>query len=260
MTRKIVVTGGTGTLGRAVVARLVAANEANEAGGAGDQIVVVSRRPAPETLAGHSWLTADYVTGRGLDAAVDGASAVIHCLDDQRGVGDHRTLIEAVQRAGGVHLINISIVGIDQIHLGYYRRKREVEQQIERSGVPWTTLRTTQFHDLVATTCRYLTRLPIAFAPSVALQPIDVDDVARRLVELVGGEPSGRVADMGGPQVRQVPDLVRAYLSARRIRRPVVAVRLPGRVFRGLRQGHQLTPANAVGRVTFEQYLSAAVP
>ncbi len=63
--------------------------------------------------------------------------------------------------------------------------------------------------------------------------------------------------DIGGPQVRPVGELLHAYLAARRIRRPVVPFRLPGRLFRDLRAGHQLAPAHAVGQITFEQYLAA---
>ncbi len=104
--RKIVVTGGTGTLGRAVVARLL------ETKVAGDEIAVISRRSAPDTAVPHTWLRADYATGQGLEAALDGASVVIHRLNDQRGVGADRSLLEAVRRAPGVHPINILLLSV----------------------------------------------------------------------------------------------------------------------------------------------------
>jgi uncharacterized protein YbjT (DUF2867 family) len=197
----------------------------------------------------------DYNSGGSLDAVMDGAGAIIHCINDQRDTSADRALIEAARRAG-VHLVNISIVGVDRIHFGYYRRKLEVEQQIQRSGVPWTIVRTTQFHDLVAMMCRQLARAPIAVAPSVPIQPVDVHEVAARLVELAAGEPAGRVPDMGGPQVRPFGELLRGYLAAKGLRRPVLPLRLPGKLFQDLRHGYGTTPEHATGQVTFEQYLN----
>lgn len=249
MAGRIVVTGGTGTLGAAVLDVLVPATQD------GDEIAIVSRRPAPETVLPYRWLQADYASGAGLDAAVEGASAIIHCANDQRDTRADRAMIEAGRRAN-VHLVYISIVGVDRIHLGYYGRKFEVEQEIQRSGVPWTILRTTQFHDLVAMLCRGLARSPIAVAPSIPIQPVDVREVAARLVELANGEPAGRVPDMGGPQVRPFGDFLRAYLAARRMRRPIVPLRLPGALMRDLRRGYGITPEHAAGRVTFEEFLS----
>jgi uncharacterized protein YbjT (DUF2867 family) len=82
-------------------------------------------------------------------------------------------------------------------------------------------------------------------------QPIDVRDVAGRLVSLASQPPAGRVADIGGPEVRPVTDLARSYLSGRR--RPVVPIPVPGKVMRGFRTGANLAPA--AGTITFEKFL-----
>jgi uncharacterized protein YbjT (DUF2867 family) len=83
----------------------------------------------------------------------------------------------------------------------------------------------------------------------------DSGEVAGRLAELAVGAPAGRVDDMGGPQIRPPADLARAYLHATGRRRPIVPVRLAGKAY-GCRSGAQLTPEQAVGKVTFEDFLA----
>jgi uncharacterized protein YbjT (DUF2867 family) len=123
--------------------------------------------------------------------------------------------------------------------------------------VPFTVLRSTQFHSFVETFLRAQRRLPVLLAPAFALQPIAADEVADRLVQLAGAEPAGRVPDIGGPEVRPVPDLARAWARASGTRRPVVPARLPGRMFRAYAAGHGLVPGPAYGRTTFEEHLAA---
>lgn len=60
---------------------------------------------------------------------------------------------------------------------------------------------------------------------------------------------------MGGPEVRSLDSLARAYLRASGRRRAVAQVPLIGRTYRAARAGGLLTPERAVGRTTFEEYL-----
>ena len=174
--------------------------------------------------------------------------------DDIAGTG---RLIEAVEAAGSPHLIYVSIVGIDRVPLPYYKAKFAVEGLVERSSVPWTILRATQFHNLATTLFSALARLPVMMLPAgMSLQPVDVTDVADRLADLVAAPAGGRATDLGGPQVRTLKDLARAYLTAEGKRRPILGVRLPGAILRAYREGHHLTPEHADGRITFEQFLA----
>lgn len=240
----ILVTGGTGTLGRLVTERLRAD---------GHEVRVLSRHAEP--------YAADLrVGGRGLDAAVEGVETIVHCASSPRG-GDEQAaanLIAAARQAGVVHLVYISIVGVDRVPFGYYRSKLAVERMVEESGLGWTVLRTTQFHDLIVMVLQALARLPVLFLPAgVRDQPVQVAEVAGRLAELASGAPAGRVEDMGGPEVRTLPELARAYLKATGRRRAVVSVPLFGEAYRGFRIGGHLTPERAVGKGTFEEYLAA---
>lgn len=108
-------------------------------------------------------------------------------------------MVSAARRAGVEHLVLISIAGIEHIPLGYYRDKVEVERVVESSGVPFTVLRATQFHDLAEQLFVVQRPLPVVLAPTFDPQPIATEDVGGRLVELAGSAPSGRVPDIGGP-------------------------------------------------------------
>ena len=140
---------------------------------------------------------------------------------------------------------------------GYFAAKRAAEQVVADSGLPWTTLRATQFHDLVLTVARQLARLPVLPVPAgVRYQPVDAGEVAARLAELSLGPPSGLVPDFGGPRVEPLAELLRGYLRARGRRRPLVPVRLPGQAARAVRAGANLAPERAVGRRTWEEFLA----
>lgn len=252
--RSVLVTGGTGALGREVVAALLAR---------GATVRIASRRPRPANDHGpYSWAAVDFRTGAGLADAAAGMDTVVHCASPTRprpgGPADEditRFLSGAL--APGTHLVNISIVGIDQIPLVYYRHKLAAEEIIRESGLPWTILRTTQFHSLVLAVLRGMAAVP-AIMPVPAglrLQPIAQAEVGARLADLALGAPAGRVPDLGGPEIRDLGDLARAYLSATHRHRRIVDLRLGGALLRALRSGVNLVPDNPGGTQTFEQYL-----
>jgi uncharacterized protein YbjT (DUF2867 family) len=238
----ILVTGGTGTLGRHVAERLRTG---------GHEVRVLSRHARPYAVDLREG-------GSGLDEAVAGVDTIVHCATSSRG-GDEeaaRNLIAAARRAGVGHLAYISIVGVDRVPFGYYKSKLAVERLVEDSGIGWTVLRATQFHDLVLTVLQGMAKLPVLLLPArVKDQPVDVTEVADRLAELARGAPAGRVDDMGGPEVRTFDSLARAYLKATG-RRAVVKVPLRGAAYDAFREGGHLAPERAVGRGTFDEYLT----
>jgi uncharacterized protein YbjT (DUF2867 family) len=276
----ILVTGGTGTLGRALVPRLTEA---------GHTVRILSRRPRPPSAQPAGWATGDLRRDEGLDQALDGIDVIVHCASAPRGdpVAGQNLIAAARRTAGprdgratdsqsagpreatappgptgphgatGPHLVYISIVGIDQVPMGYYRAKLATERLVEESGLPWTILRATQFHDLILRGCELLARPPVMLVPArVRFQPVSTGEVAVRLASLSGQPPAGRAPDMGGPQARTARDLARSYLTATGRRRRVVQVGLPGAAFAGLRRGGNLAPEHATGTVTFEEFLT----
>jgi uncharacterized protein YbjT (DUF2867 family) len=259
MTSPILVTGGTGTLGHHVVRRLR---------DAGSNVRVLSRR-SHEAEDGIQFMSGDLATGEGIEAAVDGIETIVHLAGSAKGDEDKaRNLVRAASSQTRLpHLVYISVVGADRIPVvsrvdramfGYFESKRAAEKVVEDSGLPWTTLRATQFHDLMLTVARQLAKLPVVPIPAgFRIQPVEADEVAARLVELTLGEPAGMVPDMGGPRVYGAAELLRGYLRAtKRRRRLIVPVWLPGKAARVFRAGGNLAPEQAVGRRSWEEFLA----
>jgi uncharacterized protein YbjT (DUF2867 family) len=198
---RVLVTGGTGVLGRELARRL----------GDRTEVRVLSRRP-PERL---GFVRGDLESGEGLAAAVDGVEAIAHCASaadcrrPQRDVTQLRHLLDAV--------------GGQRVPFGFFRAKLDAERLVESAGLPWTILRATEFHDLMLMFLMRFAKGPVAVVPRGSLlQPVDAGDVAERMAQLVMGAPAGRVREFGGPNVESMADLMRAYLGAAQRRRPVV--------------------------------------
>ncbi|MEV6552134.1 SDR family oxidoreductase [Streptomyces sp. NPDC051597] len=252
MASPILVTGGTGTLGRLVVPLVR---------GAGREVRVLSRNARPSDDSGVAYVACDLLAGAGIEDALDGVDTVLHLAGGPKGDDlATRNLVAAASRAGVKHLVYISVIGADTVPLGYFRAKLGAERAVEESGIPWTTLRAAQFHDLVLTMMEKMAKLPVVPVPGMRLQPVDAREVAARLVELTLGEPAGRVADLAGPEVYGMRDLTRTYLGARGKRRPLLPVRVPGKAGRAYRAGDNLSLEHAVtGTRTWEDFLTERV-
>ncbi len=253
----ILITGGTGTLGQHVVPALR---------GAGRTVRVLSRQTHADRY-GITQVTGDLATGEGIDAAVADAEIVVHLAGSSKGDEDKaRHLVDAAARAGVRHLVYISVVGadavpqetrVDRTMFGYFAAKHGAERAIAESGIPWTTLRATQFHDLMLTAAAGMSKLPIVPVPSgFHFQPVDTAEVAARLTELALAPPAGLVADIAGPRVYDMSELLRTYLRVAGKHSVLVPLRLPGRAARAFREGANVAPGRAVGRRTWEDFLA----
>jgi uncharacterized protein YbjT (DUF2867 family) len=249
MTSPVLVTGGTGRLGRSVVARLTEA---------GREVRVLARRQR-DTPPQVTFFTGDLRRGEGIDPAVRGAGVIINCATSTKGDAEATgNLVKAAARAGSAHFVQPSIVGIDAMAAwGYVKAKLEVERIVEHSGLPWTILRVTQFYDYCFENSRKLAKFPLV-APvpgGFRVQPVDPREVAGRLVGLALGAPAGRAPDMSGPEVSSWEDLFRSYLAATRQRKWVVPVPVPGG--RAVRNGALLPPPDHTEGVrTWDQFMA----
>jgi len=253
----ILVTGGTGTLGRLVVPLLREAH---------CQVRVLSRR-SHEPEDGIEFTIGDLATGEGVESAVDGVGTILHCAGSAKGDEEKtRNLVRAASRAGVQHLVYISVVGaervpvvsgVDRAMFGYFASKRAAEKVIAESGLPWTTLRATQFHDAMLAVVRQLAKLPvIPVSAGFRFQPVDAAEVAARLVELALGKPSGLVPDLAGPRIYGMDEMLHIYLRASHRHRLLLPVRLPGKAARAHRAGANLAPERAVGHRSWEDFLT----
>ncbi|MBI5671051.1 MAG: NAD(P)H-binding protein [Chloroflexi bacterium] len=245
----VLVTGGTGGLGRELVPRLQRD---------GHQVRVMSRSASPKYR--HvEWAQADLKTGSGVAQAVQGVDVIIHAASsafrDEHAVdvlGTQRLL----EHAPGVqNFVYISIVGIDRFPtFSYYRHKLMAERLIENSSIPWTILRATQFHTLIDLLLHVSARLPVMLLPTdFQTQVVDAGEVADVLVRHTPAA-AGRLPDMGGPEVLRLGEMAAVWRKARGIRKPVVHLPVPGQTARNFRQGYNLTP-NRQGRITWAEWV-----
>jgi uncharacterized protein YbjT (DUF2867 family) len=255
----VLVTGGTGTLGREVVGAVNAA---------GHRAVVMSRKPAPDAAAAPRWATAHIVTGEGLAAAVADMDVIIHAASDPRGdpAADEegtRRLAQAARAARVRHLIFVSIVGIDRIPLTYYARKLAAERALADSGQPYSILRATQFHGFVSSLLgRAASYMPLVMPlpAGYSVQSVGLEDVADRLLRAVDDGPCGLLPDFGGPERLTVRQAARLWQDARGVRKPLVPFFSFDATSRGFRGGHNTLPADTPpenrGRLSWSEWLA----
>ncbi len=242
---RIAVAGGTGVVGRHVV---------EAARGAGHDAVVLSRSAG-----------ADVITGAGLDAALQGADAVIDVtntttLSAAKAVKFFETatrnLLDAESRAGVAHHVVMSIVGIDAIDASYYSGKLAQERAVSAGSVPFTIARAAQFHEFAGQVLSGMSG-PVAVVPKLLMRPVAAREVGAHLVRVAEAGAVGRASDLVGPRDEVLVDLARRQLAFDGVRRRVLGVRLPGAYWRGLASGSLRGGADAVqGEVTFDEWLS----
>ncbi|WP_019181326.1 SDR family oxidoreductase [Microbacterium yannicii] len=207
----------------------------------------------------------DLVSGRGLDAALDGVDAVIDTsnvttLSAGRSTDFFRAatgnLIAAAEHAGVGHLVLLSIVGVDRMPYDYYAGKVAQEAVVEASAGPWTILRATQFHEFAGQLFSRARLGPLHLAPRAPVQPIAAREVGEHLATLAAGAPGGRADDLAGPREERLDDMVRRYARRTRHRGWVPSVSLPGKQMKGMRAGYALPDEHAVlGTQTFADWL-----
>ncbi|MGK3947359.1 SDR family oxidoreductase [Microbacterium sp. LWH13-1.2] len=199
---RIVVLGGTGQVGRKIVEKLERRAQA---------VVVASPTSG-----------VDARTGRGLDAALEYADAVIDVTNAPDLSGDaareffeastHR-LLEAEERAGVKHHVVLSIVGADHAgEDGYFAAKGLQERLVQSGPIAHSILRSTQFFDFARSIAEWNTAQDTVHLPAKRVQPVASSDVAEVLVELAMGDPLGGAIDFAGPEQMPLPEFVHRVL------------------------------------------------
>ncbi|MFC9976359.1 SDR family oxidoreductase [Spirillospora sp. NPDC127200] len=250
---RVLVTGATGRLGKALLPLL---------SGSGLAVRAMSRKP--RETPGAEWTAADLATGENLQSALKGVDTVVHLASapykgrytrkvDIEGTG---RLIEAAREAGAAHLVLPSIVGIDEVAWGYFRTKAAAESLVRSSGVPWSTIRMTQFHSMADEAFTQMARLRVLIAdPGVPFQPVDTGDAAAFVLNRVLEGPTSAVEEFGGPEILTMAEAAVQWREAGTAKCRVLRVKLPGAVGRTMRAGHLATEATPTGTTTWRTYL-----
>jgi len=240
---KVAVAGGTGVVGRRTVEAV---------GDLGNETVVLARSTGT-----------DLVTGEGLATALAGVGAVIDVTDvaaarESRVAkffeATSRNLIRAAQQAGVAHIVALSIVGVERVAFGYYKGKVRQEAVLRESPIPVSILRATQFHEFPG---QYLDRVkgPLVVVPRWRVQPVAAWEVGIALASLAA-KPPVPMSQLAGPREENMADLVRRVARARRDKRRIIEVRVPGAGGKAMAAGGTLPgPEAPRGTQTFADWL-----
>jgi uncharacterized protein YbjT (DUF2867 family) len=210
---KIVVIGGSGLIGKKLVAGL---------GKLGHEAVPASPSSGVNTL-----------TGVGLAEAFAGAQVVVDVSNSPSWADDavmefFRTstsnVLAAEKRAGVGHHVALSVVGADRMKdSGYMRAKVNQETLIESGGVPYTIVRATQFFEFLAGIAESGAEGDAVRLSTAPMQPMAADDVAAALADIAIGAPLNATIEVAGPEKTSIAEFVRRFLAASGDTRTVVA-------------------------------------
>ncbi|HVW38676.1 MAG TPA: SDR family oxidoreductase [Pirellulales bacterium] len=246
---KIVVIGGSGLIGKKLVALL--------------------RERGHEVVPASPSSGVNAVTGQGLGAALAAAQTVVDVANapswEDKAVmeffeASSRNLLAAEASAGVRHHVALSVVGTERLLAsGYFRAKLAQENLIQAGGIPYTIVRATQFFDFTGGIAQSATEGQTVRLPAALMQPIASDDVAAALADVAVAQPLNGMLEIAGPEPIPMDELVRRFLVATRDARQVITD--DQTLYYGIPVNDQsLTPGEhpRLGRTRFADWLSRA--
>jgi uncharacterized protein YbjT (DUF2867 family) len=208
---KIVVIGGTGLIGK--------------------KLVAILRDRGHEVVAASPSSGVNALTGEGLTEALTGAEVVVDVANspsfEDKAVLEFfeksgKNLLAAEAAAGVRHHVALSVVGADRLpESGYMRAKVAQEKLIKAAKIPYTIVRATQFFEFVGAIAQSATDGQIVRLPAAMMQPIVSDDVAAALADVALAKPLNGMVEIAGPEPIRMDELVRRFLSITRDARQV---------------------------------------
>ncbi|HET9485909.1 MAG TPA: NAD(P)H-binding protein [Chryseosolibacter sp.] len=252
---QILVTGGTGTLGRQIVQQFTYQ---------GLDVGILTTRQHVDLASGAKVYRGDLIERESIRDAAEKASIIIHCASDRRNlavdVEGTRNLLQSVAKSTLRHFIYVSVAGADRSSYPYYQAKNEGEKIVQGFDLPWSVLRVTQFHDLVWTRLikpfDHNDGSPLRIPGGLKLQSIDVKDVAVRLQGLAMTHALRSTITIGGPEILTLEAMTRAYLDAQRRDDGVAPDDISGEFYDLFRSGININPEWRMGKITWEDFLS----
>jgi uncharacterized protein YbjT (DUF2867 family) len=243
---KIVVIGGTGLIGSKTVAIL--------------------RQGGHEVVAASPNTGVNSITGEGLREAMAGTQVVIDLANspswEDKAVleffeASGRNLFPAEAVAGVRHHVAVSIVGTDRMpDNGYFRAKVAQEKLIEKSGIPYTIIRATQFMEFLGgIAASGADGSTVRLSPGL-FQPIAADDVAAITADVALAAPRGGIVEIAGPERAPLSEIIARYLKALGDPRAVVSDP-EARYFGGRVEERSLVPLGEarLGRIGLDEWI-----
>lgn len=244
MTR-ILITGGTGTLGKRLCQLLDSQKTSYTIG---------TRKESNDPR----MVTMDLIHNTGLREAVAGKELIFHLATDmKKDTKITQNLLKALGGQSKVHLVYISIVGIEDIPFSYYRKKLASENAIKHSGIPFTIVRATQFHEFAHSIITNLLKYRIGILPKkIVLQTIDVSLVAKELVNVSQKPPENKTYELGGAEILNLGQMAAIWLKVTGKRRWILNIPILGKLGKALRYGSLTTRYSKPKSSRYQQWLA----
>lgn len=225
----------------------------------GHEVLVLSRRAPAELPERASHRTINVTSGAGLAEGLEGLDALIDAVNATRDaqevlVAGTRRAVAAAAAAGIGHVIGLSIVGADRVPLGYYRAKVAQEAVLNGGEAPWSILRATQFHGLIAAVFAAAAHARVVPSGRLPLQPVDPRDVAVALADLAERGPSG-VSALAGPRIERLGELASTWRAVTGRRALALPIPQLTPALRAIAAGGLCDPGARRGTVTFEAWI-----
>jgi len=249
----ILVAGGTGFVGSAVVRELLRR---------GEKVAVLGRDAARARArfgAGVDARAADVREAAGLASAFSAVDVVVNAVQFPNSPIENRrkgwtfeevdlkgtkNQVDAAKQAGVRRFVYLSGVGAaPDAARHWFRFKWEAEQHLINSGLEWVVIRPTWVFgpddsslNRILGFGRFLPFIPTFGNGKQAMQPVFIDDVGRVTADCaLKPEAANQLFELGGPDVMTMDEVFKAALAAMGRRRPilhqpVMAGKLIGRV------------------------------
>ena len=268
--KRIVLTGGTGFVGRAIAARAAARWPSA-------RLVVPTRHLAAgrhlQVLPNVDLIACDVHDARTITALLEDADALVHCVAILHGgaaafervhVALPRTLAAACQTAGVSRVLHLSALAVAADAPSEYLRSKAAGEAVWRaSGLAAVMLRPSvifgaedRFTNLFAQLLRLFPVMPLAGA-NARFQPVWVGDVAEAVLTCLDRPAFASAAiECAGPEVLTLKDIVQRVGRMSACERPVWP--LPEALGRLQAAGMSLLPGEPL--MSLDNLLSMRVP
>ncbi len=236
----ITIFGGTGFVGRYIVARLAKQ---------GATIKIVTRSPSSGYFLRQFGVVGQIVpvscdySEHAINQAVSGSDIVINCLGIlfEKGKSKFKTVhiddASMIAKACAVYnvksLVHISALGIDESKSKYAETKREGEKEVRSHFPAATIIRPSvifgpedNFFNKFASLSLIMPVLPLIAGGDTRFQPVYVGDVANAVIKTLRSNSSqGKTYELGGPEILSFKEIYHKLFAQTRRKR--ILVNLP---------------------------------
>lgn len=212
MSKKILVTGGTGTVGSILLDKLAAT-------GANVRALVRSHSKAESITAGGviEAVIGDLDKPETLPAALDGVEKVFLLTSPSERQADlQRNVIAAARSAGVSHIVKLSAIGAGPDTPPLIRDHYLIEQEIERAGLPYTHLRPNGFMQNMLMFAPTIKEQGAFYGPlgEAQVSYVDARDIASvAAIVLTTEGHQGKAYEITGPQALSYKDVAQEFSS-----------------------------------------------